>query len=123
MPPPPKQPHPDVLSLSRHMSALKLPFMLEHHQAYAQSAADKHWSHLDYLTELVNGEAAAHDDRRVQRYIQLARFPVLKTLDQFHWSWLTKINRLLLRGEGLGLVAAVPIHAGKRVKNGWISGL
>lgn len=46
MPPPPKQPHPDALSLSRHMSALKLPFMLENHQAYAQSAADKHWSHL-----------------------------------------------------------------------------
>ena len=97
MPPPPKQPHPDVLSLSRHMSALKLPFMLEHHQAYAQSAADKHWSHLDYLTELVNGEAAAHDDRRVQRYIQLARFPVLKTLDQFDWNWPTKINRLLIQ--------------------------
>ena len=54
MPPPPKQPHPDVLSLSRHMSALKLPFMLEHHQAYAQSAADKHWSHLDFVKQRGN---------------------------------------------------------------------
>ena len=79
------------------MSTLKLPFMLEHHQAYAQSAADKHYSHMEYLTEFVNGELAAHDDRRVQRCIQLARFPVLKTLDQFHWSWLTKINRLLIQ--------------------------
>ena len=89
MPPPPKQPHPDTLSLGRHMSTLKLPFMLEHHQAYAQSAADKHWSHLDYLSELINGEAAARDDRRVQRCINLARFPVLKTLDQFDWNWPT----------------------------------
>lgn len=97
MPTPRKQPHPDAQSLRLHMSALKLPFMLEHHQAYAQSAADKHWSHLDYLTELINGEAAAREDRRVQRCINLARFPVLKTLDQFDWNWPTKINRLLIQ--------------------------
>ncbi|MGH2372005.1 MAG: IS21-like element helper ATPase IstB [Polaromonas sp.] len=92
-----EQPHCDVDALRSHMSALKLPFMLEHHQQYAQSAADKHWSHLDYLTELVNGEAAARDDRRVQRCIAQARFPVLKTLDQFDWNWPTKINRLLVQ--------------------------
>jgi len=91
------QAHPDVDALRQHMTALRLPFMLEHHQAFAQSAAEKHWSHLDYLTELVNGEAAARDDRRVQRCIQLARFPVLKTLDTFDWNWPTKINRALIQ--------------------------
>ena len=55
--------------------------------------ADKQWSHLNYLTELIAGEAAARDDRRVQRCIALARFPVLKTLDQFDWNRPTKINR------------------------------
>ncbi len=92
-----EQPHPDADALRAHMNALRLPFMLEHHQAFAQSAADKHWSHLEYLTELLNGEAAARDDRRVQRCIHLARFPVLKTLDQFDWTWPTKINRLLIQ--------------------------
>ena len=77
--------------------ALNLPFMLDHHQAFAHSAADKHWSHLDYLTELIAGEATARDDRRVQRCIKQARFPVLKTLDQFDWNWPTKINRLLVQ--------------------------
>ena len=33
--------------------------MLENYQALAQTAADKHWSHLDYLTELLGGEASA----------------------------------------------------------------
>jgi len=89
--------HPDADALRQHMTALRLPFMLEHHQAFAHSAADKHWSHLEYLTELVNGEAAARDDRRVQRCIQLARFPVLKTLDTFDWNWPTKINRPLIQ--------------------------
>ena len=87
----------DADALRSNMSALRLAFMLEHHQAFAQTAADKQWSHLDYLTELVSGEAGARDDRRVQRCIQLARFPVLKTLDTFDWNWPTKINRPLIQ--------------------------
>ncbi len=92
-----KQTHPDADALCRHMGTLKLPFMLENHQVLAQSATTKHWSHLDYLGELLNGEAAARDDRRVQRCINLARFPVLKTIDQFDWNWPTKINRMLIQ--------------------------
>ncbi len=84
-------------TLPAYMEALRLPFMREHHQAYAQTAAQKQWSHLDYLTELLSAEAAARDDRRVQRCIALARFPVLKTLDQFDWNWPTKINRMLVQ--------------------------
>jgi DNA replication protein DnaC len=89
--------HPDADALRQHMTALKLPFMLEHHQALAQTAADKHWSHLEYLGELLSGDATAQDDRRVQRCIAMARFPVIKTLDQFDWNWPTKINRLLIQ--------------------------
>src|SRR5206468_10873477 len=62
----------DAGTLRSQFSALNLPFMLENYQAFAQTAADKHWSHLDYLTELLGGEAAARDDRRVQRCIKLA---------------------------------------------------
>ena len=87
----------DADALRSNMTALRLPFMLEHHQPFAQTAADKNWSHLHYLTELLSGEAGARDDRRVQRCIQLARFPVLKTLDTFDWNWPTKINRLLIQ--------------------------
>ncbi len=97
MPPRRDQAHADADALRSHLGTLNLPFMLENYQALAQTAADKHWSHLDYLTELLGGEAAARDDRRVQRCIKLARFPVLKTLDQFDWNWPTKINRLLIQ--------------------------
>ena len=103
------RPHPDAEALCSHLGTLKLPFMLEQHQALAKTAADKHWSHLDYLAELANGEAAARDDRRVQRCIALARFPVLKTLDQFDWNWPTKINRLLI--QNLFHLDFVKLHA------------
>ena len=89
-------PLPDVATtvLRSQLTELNLPFIREHCLAVAQTAADKHWSHLDYLTELVSSEAAARADRRVQRRIKDARFPVLKTLDTFDWNWPTKINRL-----------------------------
>ncbi len=93
----PDQDYADADALRSHLGTLKLPFMLQNHQVLAQTAADKHWSHLDYLTELLSGEAAARKDRRVQRCIDQARFPVLKTLDQFDWNWPTKINRLLIQ--------------------------
>jgi DNA replication protein DnaC len=92
-----KQVHLDADALCRHMDTLKLPFMRENHQALAQSATQKHWSHLDYLGELLSGEADAREDRRVQRCIAQARFPVLKTIDQFDWNWPAKINRMLIQ--------------------------
>jgi DNA replication protein DnaC len=79
--------------LRTHLAALNLPFMHEHYQPLATTAADKHWSHIEYLAELASGEAAAREDRSVQRRIKQARFPVLKTLDQFDWNWPSKINR------------------------------
>jgi DNA replication protein DnaC len=59
----------------------------------AQQAATEQWSHLDYFAPLVEGEAHRREERSIRRRIRLARFPVLKTLEQFLWSWPRKINR------------------------------
>ena len=83
--------------LDHHLSYLKLPFMQDHHQEMAALAAKKQWSHLDYLEKLADGEAALRRDRSVERRIRLARFPVIKTLDQFNWSWPKNINRLQIQ--------------------------
>ncbi|TET88753.1 MAG: ATP-binding protein [Desulfobacteraceae bacterium] len=80
--------------LNQHLIYLKLSFMQDHHQNLASQAARKHWSHVDYLEKLADGEAAMRRDRSIERRIRLARFPVIKTLDQFNWSWPKKINRL-----------------------------
>jgi DNA replication protein DnaC len=53
----------------------------------AKQAAKDGWSHEDYLEKLADGEAALRKDRSIQRRIRLARFPVIKTLDQFNWTW------------------------------------
>ncbi len=85
----------DNLSLlDRHLKYLKLQFMREQHYPFSEQAAEDGWSHEDYLEKLADGEAALRKDRSIQRRIRMARFPVIKTLDQFNWTWPKKINRL-----------------------------
>jgi len=72
---------------------LKLAYFREYHQALAKEALEKNWTQLDFLSRLVEGEALQRKDRATQRRIQAARFPVIKTLEQFNWAWPKKINR------------------------------
>ena len=81
-------------SLHHHLAYLKLTFIQEHFESLAQQAAEKHCSHVHYLNSLVEGEVTLRQERAVQRRIKLARFPVIKTLEQFNWTWPKKINQL-----------------------------
>lgn len=83
----------DTDPLRAHLAYLKLPYVLEHYESLAQNAAAEQWPHLEFLSRLFEGEARAREDRSIARRIGLARFPVIKTLDQFDWSWPKKINR------------------------------
>lgn len=80
--------------LEQHLKYLKLSFMREHHQDLAKQAAKKHWSHIRYLEQLAEQETTQRRDRATERRIRSTRFPVVKTLDEFNWSWPSKINRL-----------------------------
>lgn len=79
--------------LPEQLAFLKLPFILQNHESLAAEAAQKQFSHLNYLTQLIDGETLQRQDRATQRRIQQARFPLQKTLEQFQWTWPKKINR------------------------------
>ena len=79
--------------LPEQLAFLKLSFILQHHENLAAEAAQKHLSHIHYLSQLIDGESDLRQDRATQRRIQQARFPLPKTLEQFQWSWPKKINR------------------------------
>jgi len=80
-------------NLSENLKYLNLKHIAQNYEEMAQTAAREHLGHVDYLSRLIAGEAAARYERSVQRKVRCARLPVLKTLDQFNWSWPTKINR------------------------------
>jgi DNA replication protein DnaC len=72
---------------------LKLSYFQEHHLSLAKEAAEKNSTPLDFLSRLAEGETLRRKDRATQRRLQAARFPVVKTLEQFNWTWPKKINR------------------------------
>ena len=80
--------------LDKNLQYLKLPFIRDNYEKLAAQASQKHWPHVDLPDKLIDQEAAARRDRAIQRRIRLARFPVIKTIDQFNWNWPKKINRL-----------------------------
>jgi DNA replication protein DnaC len=79
--------------LVTYLLYLKLSYFQEYHQSLAQEAVEKNWTQLDFLSRLVEGETLRRKDRATQRRLHAARFPVLKTLEQFNWTWPKKINR------------------------------
>ena len=79
--------------LIEQLTNLRLPFIREHHQALATEAAREQWTHLRYLSSLIEGESQQRHERCIARRVADARFPVIKTLEQFDWSWPKKINR------------------------------
>lgn len=90
---PPKAEPPSDAELRAHLAYLNLPFIRDQFEDCARQAAEQHWGHVEFLRRLIEGEAAQRQDRARQRRIQQARFPVVKTLDQFNFTWPQSINR------------------------------
>ena len=86
-----------INGLDEKLNYLKLSYMRENYESLAKKAAQKQWTHVNYLTELTIAEANLKKDRATQRRIRAARFPQIKTLEQFKWSWPQKINQLQVK--------------------------
>jgi len=80
--------------LHQQLDYLKLPFLKDQYAELAQQAAQQSWTHVDYLARLIDDQYQQRLQHTIQLRVKSARFPVLKTLDQFQWDWLKKINRL-----------------------------
>jgi DNA replication protein DnaC len=83
----------DKKRLDENLTYLKLSYIRNQYDKVASLAAQKEWDHVNFLSELVQGETNLRRDRMITRKIRAARFPVIKTLEQFNWSWPKKINQ------------------------------
>lgn len=99
----------DEARLLQQLQQLKLSFFNEHCQSLATESARQQWTVLQYLAHLTEGEAQRRHDKQIARRIAAARFPVIKTLDQFNWNWPKKINRAQV--QNLFRLAFVAEHA------------
>jgi DNA replication protein DnaC len=92
--------------LNEQLTSLRLLSVQEHYAALAGEAAQKQWTHVDYLARLVDSEAHRRQQLSIERRVAAARFPCIKTLDQFDWNWPKKINRTQI--QNLFRLAFVP---------------
>jgi DNA replication protein DnaC len=80
--------------LPQNLRYLNLAYVAQNYEPLAEAAAREHLGHVDYLARLVAGEAGARYERSVERRVRRAHLPMVKTLEQFQWSWPAKINRI-----------------------------
>lgn len=83
--------------LTEQLDYLKLRFMEKNCEELAATAAGKGWTHQEYFEQLIRGETDLRWDNAIQRRIRMARFPVIKTLDQFQWNWPEEINEMKMK--------------------------
>src|ERR1700731_2543558 len=65
----------ELTKLDAQLQRLHLHYIQSHYQALATKAAEQQRSHLDYLEQLVEGEATMRENRSIERRIKNARFP------------------------------------------------
>lgn len=92
LPPPSAQ----ATLLESYLRRLRLPVVLARYPKLAQEAARQGLAYDQFLLLLVEQELAQRDENMQRRRIGQARFPVLKTLDQYDFSLMPQRNRQLV---------------------------
>ena len=100
---------------------LKMPGLARAFEALGRQAREERWAFEDYLHEALAVEIVSRAESAVRERIRLARFPELKTLDQFDFATADGIDAAqvaeLARGEWIARAANVllagPIGTGK----------
>jgi DNA replication protein DnaC len=75
------------------LKKLRLPAMAEMLDSYTKQAVSSSMSYMDFLSGLVTEEMSYKERRGVENRIKSARFPVVKSLDDFDYAFQPSINR------------------------------
>jgi len=73
--------------------ALKLPHIAEEFHGIAATAAKENWQYIQFLHELLKIEYERKMDRSIKTLTKFASFPMIKTLEQFDYSFSVGVNR------------------------------
>ncbi len=92
LPPPSAQ----TTVLESYLRRLRLPVFLATYPKVAQEAATSGRNYEQFLLLLAEQELAQRDENMQRRRLSQAKFPVLKTLDQYDFSLMPQLNRQLV---------------------------
>lgn len=83
--------------LENNLEYLKLSYLRDNYKSITAESAKKEMPHMRFLISAIASEVNAKQERAAERRIKQARFPVLKTLEQFQWDYPENINRDLVQ--------------------------
>jgi DNA replication protein DnaC len=86
----------DVLLLEHHLTALRLPTVKAECEQVARQCADDNVDYLGFLLRLCERELADREQRAYQRRLKAAKFPQLKSLDEFDFTAQPSLKRALV---------------------------
>ncbi len=85
-----------MVLLHHHLKTLRLPTIGSECEKVAQRAAADNADHLSYLLQLVELELIDRDKRAADRRLKAAKFPTLKTLENFDFAARPSVNKILI---------------------------
>ncbi len=91
------EPRTELERLYGHLKRLSLQTVAQIAEEEARTAAATQMSYVAFLTRLVDAEIAAKADRSVQARISMARFPVLRTLEEFDFAFQPSLSAARVR--------------------------
>ena len=103
-------------AIQQYAKQLRLPTLGDQFARLAEEAVKEKQSHLSYLEALLEAEVEERDHRAMARRIQEARFPVVKTLEEFDFQVVPHISVAVMRNlsEGGYLTRKEPEGRGRR---------
>jgi DNA replication protein DnaC len=87
----------DYEHLQAILERLKLTRVPERLDQLAEEAAKESWTYVEFLDRVLDVEVSARVERDVTMKTRLARFPFVKTLDQFDFSFQPALNEAQMR--------------------------
>jgi DNA replication protein DnaC len=77
-------------------SKLLLPRVRASYLELSKHAAEKNYSYVEYLEALFEEEMAGRNESRLKRMIKEARFPYIKTIDEFDFAFNSSLKRQVI---------------------------
>lgn len=91
----------EEVDLDHLLKRLHLPTIRKLYPGFASKAASEGWSHRDFLALVVAEEVAHRNDTRIEKSTRQARFPFVRTIEEFDFLFQNTIQRQRL-GPYLG---------------------
>lgn len=85
-----------VVLLQHHLKALRLPTVASECEKVARQAAADNVDHLTYLLQLFELELLDREKRAAERRLKAAKFPTIKTLENFDFTARPSVNKMLI---------------------------